>query len=74
MKVYIGIDGDRLVGIPDFEINFDLGIDDIDNEEREPMREKLIDCFSFIYNETVGVAFEDEIDSYNIIFEQQNGI
>ncbi len=74
MKVYIGIDGDYLVGIPDFEINFDLGIDDISNEEREPMREKLIDCFSFIYNETVGVAFEDEIDSYNIIFEQQNGI
>ena len=74
MKVYIGIDGDRLVGIPDFEINFDLGIDDILREERESIREKLIDCFSFIYNEIVGVAFDDEINDYNIIFEQQNGI
>jgi hypothetical protein len=74
MKVYIGIDGDPSVGIPDFEISFDLGIDDIDEEEREPIRQKLIDCFSFIYNESVGVAFDDEIGDYNIIFEQQNGI
>jgi hypothetical protein len=74
MKVYIGIDGDRLVGIPDFEISFDLGIDDITEEEREPIRQKLIDCFSFIYNEPVEAAFDDEIGDYNIIFEQQNGI
>ena len=75
MKIYISIAGDRSVGIPDFETSMDLGIDDFDSDELEPIREKLIDCFSYVYNENVCVSFDFELENEAVtIFKQYQGI
>jgi hypothetical protein len=59
MEIYIIIPGDLSVGIPNLDINIDLGFDP-EEEEREWIREKLVNCFSEIYNQEIDIEFYDE--------------
>ena len=63
MKVSIWSDGDRSVGINGFSATVDIGdYEDLDEENRQYMREKLSECFGELWDETAHVMFDDEID------------
>ena len=64
MKVNIYFAGDSSVGIFPISIDIDLGIE-IEDEDREWIRKSLTECFNEIYDNSVKVMFQDEIDNMN---------
>ncbi len=76
MKAYVMVSGDWSVGIPNLDIEIDLQFE-TEEENRNFIRQALIDCFEKIYDQKIGVEFEDEridyINKTEEIFSQQGG-
>lgn len=60
MKVFITSAGDPSVGIRSITASVDIGIEPNDEEDREAIRETLANAFGEIWDDKVGVRFEDE--------------
>lgn len=62
-KFYLYVRGDPSVGIQHLRTEMDLQVD-VDDFNREWLRVTLQKCFTEIYNDRVGVEFEDEREEF----------
>jgi len=68
-KFYLYSPGDPSVGIHSIETEMDLCFDVGEGEEREELRKQLKEFFSDLYDDNIGIEFEDERQKW---IEQEN--